>query len=67
MGKRKGQTVATSLLTDTPTLAEIDEALSHAQAIPSDERGSAWHAYTDRLLELRRFIENTGDTLTETY
>ena len=36
-----------------PTITEVDEALGHAQAIPNDERGAAWHAFVDRLLEQR--------------
>lgn len=36
------------------TLADVDEALEHARAVPSDERGSAWHSYVDGLLEQRR-------------
>ena len=37
-----------------PTLPEIDEALTHAQAVPQAERGAAWVAYVDSLLEQRR-------------
>ena len=37
-----------------PTLAEVDEALEHARAVPADERGAAWHSYVDGLLEQRR-------------
>jgi hypothetical protein len=36
-----------------PTLAEVDEALQHCRAVPSDERGAAWHAYVDSLLAQR--------------
>lgn len=36
-----------------PTLTEVDEALRHLTAIPEDERGPAWHAYRDRLLDQR--------------
>lgn len=35
------------------TLAEVDEALEHLRAVPNDERGAAWHAYCDTLLEQR--------------
>jgi len=37
-----------------PTLPEIDEALGHLRAIPADERGTAWYAYVNSLLEQRR-------------
>ena len=36
-----------------PSLAEIDEALTHANAIPLDERGTIWQAFVDRLLDQR--------------
>lgn len=36
-----------------PTLTEVDEALRHAQQVPANERGAGWHAYVDKLLELR--------------
>ena len=35
------------------TLAELDEALMHASLVPESERGVAWHAWTDSLLEQR--------------
>jgi hypothetical protein len=36
-----------------PSVAEIDEALTHANAIPLDERGAIWQAFVDRLLDQR--------------
>jgi hypothetical protein len=36
-----------------PTLDEIEEALRHLRAVPAEERGPAWHAYCDSLLEQR--------------
>jgi hypothetical protein len=36
------------------TIEEIDAALERANAVPKDERGSAWHQITDGLLEQRR-------------
>jgi hypothetical protein len=50
------------LLSETATLAEIDEALTHAQQIPADQRGPGWYAFTDRLLEMRAHQQNTGAT-----
>lgn len=35
------------------TLAEVEEALEHARAVPADQRGPAWHSYVDSLLEKR--------------
>lgn len=57
---------ATVINSDTATLQEIDEALFHAQLVPSDERGPGWHAYIDRLLELRN-KQNTGAPLQPTF
>ena len=45
------------LIDDTATLADIDEALAHLAAIPTDQRGPAWHAYTDHILEQRSHTE----------
>jgi hypothetical protein len=45
------------MATTTPTLAEIDEALNHLKAIPDTERGTAWRAYLDTLLEQRNRLE----------
>jgi len=43
----------TLTITEAATVAEIDEALDHLRQIPPDERGPAWQAYTDKLLEMR--------------
>lgn len=40
-------------------IAQLDEALMHASLIPLDERGPAWHAWTNALLEQRRRLEAT--------
>lgn len=40
-----------------PTLEDIDEALMHASLVPDNERGEAWHAYTNALLEARRRLD----------
>lgn len=37
-----------------PIQSDIDEALLHLSLVPPDERGPAWHAYLDALLEARR-------------
>ena len=34
-------------------LEQIEEGLRHAAAVPEAERGAAWSAYVDRLLEER--------------
>lgn len=36
-----------------PTLDEVNEALDHARAVPSDQRGDGWHAYVNALLSQR--------------
>lgn len=41
------------LLDETATLPEIDEALTHLRAVNETERGPAWTAYLDAILELR--------------
>jgi hypothetical protein len=51
------------MATTTPTLAEIDEALTHLKAIPDTERGTAWRAYLDTLLEQRNRIETKTGAL----
>jgi hypothetical protein len=40
-----------------PTLAEVDEALTHATRIPIEDRGPAWWAYVDSLLAQRKGLE----------
>ena len=39
------------------TLADVDEALSHANRVPIDERGPLWQAFVDRLLDDRNRLE----------
>ena len=39
------------------TIPEIDEALRHLSLVPDKDRGTAWHAYSDALLERRAQIE----------
>ena len=36
---------------------QIDEALMHASLVPLNERGPAWHAWTNALLEQRGRLE----------
>ena len=38
-------------------LADIDEALRHLSLVPEAERGNAWRAYSDALLEKRARLE----------
>lgn len=44
------------------TLEEIDEALEHLRAVPTEERGSAWFAYCDSLLEQRAALDALSPT-----
>lgn len=32
---------------------ELDEALAHLSLVPADQRGEAWYAYMDAILEKR--------------
>lgn len=34
-------------------MEQVDEALRHLSLVPPDERGPAWHAYLDAILETR--------------
>lgn len=45
--------LGTALFGESATIDEIDEALQHAQRLAPEERGPAWYAYVDRLLEMR--------------
>ena len=36
------------------TLADIDAALTHLNQVPVDERGAAWRAYLDAVLDQRK-------------
>ena len=36
---------------------QIDEALMHESLVPLNERGPAWHAWTNALLEQRGRLE----------
>jgi hypothetical protein len=40
-------------LADAPSTSDIDEALRHLSLVPTDQRGPAWYAYLDALLEQR--------------
>ena len=47
------------LLDEAATLPDIDEALTHLRAVNEDERGPAWTAYLDAILEMRAARANT--------
>jgi hypothetical protein len=38
-------------------LSDIDEALTHLSLVPTSERGAAWVAFMDAVLEQRRELE----------
>ena len=42
------------------TINEIDEALAHLAAVPEPERGPAWHAYLDTLLDAKNQTKDTA-------
>jgi hypothetical protein len=43
---------------DAETVEEIDEALRHLSLVPASNRGVAWQAFADALLERRTRLEN---------
>ena len=47
------------------TLADIDEALQHARAVPVEDRGAGWQAFVDGLLEQRRALQQADQRLAE--
>ena len=42
-------------------LSDLDEALRHLSLVPTAERGPAWYAYSDALLEARANIADGHD------
>jgi len=38
-------------------LSDVDEALTHLSLVPTDERGAAWRAFIDAVLEQRKDLE----------
>ena len=46
-------------IADDATINDIDEALRHLSLVPDTDRGIAWHAYSDALLERRAHLEGT--------
>ena len=44
-------------ITSADEITDLDEALRHLSLVPENERGDAWHAYADAILE-RRKLEN---------
>jgi hypothetical protein len=39
-------------------LSDIDEALTHLSLVPINERGAAWQAFADAVLEQRKDLEH---------
>ena len=46
------------VINDKPTLSDVDEALRNLSLVPVEDRGAAWYAYSDRVLELRSRLES---------
>lgn len=44
------------ILRDNPTLDEVDTALHYLGQVPPDQRGPAWHAMSDKVLDHRRVL-----------
>jgi len=42
------------IIDDDADLSEVDEALRHLGAVPEDNRGTGWHALSNRALDRRR-------------
>ena len=42
------------------TITEIDEALAHLAAVPENERGPAWYAYLNTLLDAKNKTKDNG-------
>ena len=38
-------------------ITDLDESLRHLSLVPVEERGAAWRAYCDSILERRRKLE----------
>ena len=41
-------------ITSADEITDLDEALRHLSLVPENERGDAWHAYADAILERRK-------------
>ncbi len=37
----------------TAAIVDVDEALTHLNQVPADERGAAWQAYLNAVLDQR--------------
>lgn len=44
-------------MADAETIEHLDEALRHLSLVPNEERGTAWYAYLDAILEQRATLE----------
>lgn len=44
-------------MADADTVEDLDEALRHLSLVPTNERGQAWYAYLDAILEQRATLE----------
>ena len=47
-------------------VSDVDEALRHLSLVPPAERGEAWHAYLDAILEKRNEAAAPGSESKET-
>lgn len=44
------------VLRDNLSLDEVDQALRYLGQVPDDQRGPAWHAMSDRVLDQRKTL-----------
>jgi len=47
-------------MTSSDEVTDLDEALRHLSLVPESERGPAWRAYSDAILERRRLDEDAN-------
>ena len=45
---------------DTLELSDIDEALRHLALVPEHDRGQAWRAFVDSVLDQRKGLDHEG-------
>lgn len=57
--KPQGDSMTSIVLDKAATIPDIDEALTHLRAVPVEDRGPAWTAYLDAILEMRAARANT--------
>jgi len=44
------------------TIVDVDEALTHLNRVPADERGAAWSAYLNAVLDKRLTAKESNES-----